>query len=321
LVRGDEVLEAAMARDVELPERGCKIGDVRDRVVSAHAYIGAEGVKGLLSDGAQLIVGGRIADPSVWVGAICHELGWELDDWDRVATATLAGHLLEGGIGRAAGDDGSLPTGYPYAVVTDDRLEISKLPGTGGPIDVMAGKRSLAHEIHDPTRYLTPDVTADLSQVTFERIGDNHIVARGARGSAPPESYRILVGLDLGWKVIGEVSFGGPRCVERANDQADKMSRLLDGLGDVIEDRRVDIHGVNAVFADAYVAGYPADCRLRVAVRVPTREHAEQVSTLYWQLYGNGGGGVSRAVERAIGVTPAFLDRDATRVTWEVQTA
>lgn len=317
VIHGDEVLEVAKRRNVELPERRSSINDPGNRVVFAHAYIGAEGVVGALEQDAQFVIGGRIADPSVWVGAICHELGWALDDWDRVATATLVGHLLEGGVGRAAGDE-ALKTGYPMATVTQDSVEVSKLEGTGGPIDLLAAKRSLAHEIHDPQRYLTPDVTADLSGVWFEETGKNRVRAHGATGAPKPERLRILVGLDLGWKVIGEVSFGGPRCVERAQAQGAKVTELLDRSGHQIEDRRVDIHGVNAVFGDAYVAGYPADCRLRVAVRVPTREEADDVANLYWQLYGNGGGGVSRVVERAIGVTPAFLDREDVNVTWEV---
>ena len=292
-----------------------------ERAISAHAYIGAGAIVELLSEEAQFIIGGRIADPSVWAGAVCHELGWALDDWDRVAQATLVGHLLEGGIGRAAGLDPSLPTGYPMAVVTDDRLEITKLEGTGGPIDLLAAKSALAHEIHDPTRYLTPDVTADFSDVAFEEVGANRVVAHGAKGSPPPDKYRILVGLDLGWKVIGEVSFGGPGCVERARDGGEKMIALLGDLRDEVEDTRVDIHGVDAVFGDAFRGGYPADCRLRVAARTVSREGADAVANLYWQLYGNGGGGVTRTTERAIGVTPAFLARDDVDVSCEVVTA
>lgn len=321
VIRGDDVLQAAMDRDVELPERGCRIKELGDRAISAHAYIGAESIVELLEQDAQLIIGGRIADPSVWVGAVCYELGWALDDWDRVATATLVGHLLEGGVGRAPGPDASLPTGYPWAIVSDDSLEVTKLEGTGGPLDLLAAKTSLAHEIHDPTKYLTPDVTADFSDVHFEEVGSNRVRAHGARGGPRPEGYRILVGLDLGWKVVGEVSFGGPGCVERAQESGHKMSELLAGLGDEIEDQRIDIHGVNAVFGDAIQGGYPADCRLRVAARAASREGADTAANLYWQLYGNGGGGVTRAIDRAIGVTPAFLGRDDVEVSTEVVTA
>jgi hypothetical protein len=321
VIRGDDVLEAARAADVELPERGCRISTVPDEVVSAHAYIGAEGVVATLEQGAALVIGGRLADASVWVGPICHELGWSLDDHDRVALATLAGHLLEGGLGRKSRGGPPLPIGYPYAEVRDGSIELAKLPGTGGPLDREAAKVGLAHEIHDPRRYLTPDVVADLSGVTFEEVGPNRVRAHGVTGAPPTDSYRVLVGLDMGWKVVGEVSFGGRRCVERANLSADQMDVLLDTLGAEIQDRHTSIHGVNAVFGDQLKGGYPADCRLRMAVRVRTADGAKQAADMFWRLYGNGGGGVTRAVDRAIGVTPALLPRDAVDVTWEVLTA
>ncbi len=158
------------------------MGDLGSSVISAHVYVGAETVVEAFDRGAQFVLGGRLADPSVWVGAICHELGWALDDWDRVAAATLVGHMLEGGIGRRPGKDLSLPVGYPLAEVTDDHIEFAKLPGTGGPIDRKAAKLSLAHEIHDPTHYLTPDVVADLSDVDFEEVGPNRVLGTWREG-------------------------------------------------------------------------------------------------------------------------------------------
>ncbi len=322
LIHGDDVLDAVKAADCELPERGCRISDVSDRLISAHAYIGAGPVAACFDDGAQFVIGGRIADPSVWVGAICHALGWPLDDWDRVATATLVGHLLEGGIGRRPGADVSLPLGYPLATVTEDgAVEISKLPGTGGPLNVPMAKLSLAHEIHDPTRYLTPDVVADVAGVWFEQRGDDRVRVHGATGSAPTDTYRVLVGLDLGWKVVGEVSFGGPGCVERARRQADEMRKLLANYADVVDETRYDIHGVDALFEDAYQGGYPADCRLRVASRVLTRDAADEIADVYWRLYGQGGGGVTRMIDRNIGVTPALLPRNAVDIEHEVISA
>jgi hypothetical protein len=323
VIRGDDVLDAVRAADVDLPEFGCRYSDVAGRVISAHAYIGAAAVLETLRAGARVVIGGRLADPSVWGGPICFELGWDLDEYDRVATATLAGHLLEGGLGRRPSpDDRHLPTGYPCATVTDDGgLVFSKLAERSGPLDLRAGRLGLAHEILDPRRYLTPDVTADFSQVYFEEEGPNRLRAFGATGAAPPDTYRVLVGLDLGWKVVGEVSFGGPRCVERAAEQGEMIKGLLAPWSHDIDDLLISTHGVDAVFLGARPGGYPADCRLRVAARVGSREGAEEVAEIYWRLFGNGGGGVTRAVDKAIGVTPAFLPADQVRVETEVVTS
>ncbi|HWE57177.1 MAG TPA: acyclic terpene utilization AtuA family protein [Acidimicrobiales bacterium] len=320
VVRGDDVLDAVRAADVELPEMGCRYRDMADQVISAHAYIGAEPVVEALDQGAQIVLGGRLADPSVWVGPICYELGWSLTDWDKVAMATLAGHLLEGGIGRRPSEpDRHLPLGYPLATVDEDgQLTLSKLDGRSGPIDLKAGRLGMAHEIHDPRRYLTPDVTANFSEVGFTEVGPQQLRAYGATGSPPPDSYRVLVGLDLGWKVVGEVSFGGPGCVERAAEQGEVVKSLLSRWSDQIDDLLISTHGVDAVFLGAIKGGYPADCRLRIAARIRSREAAEDVAEIYWRLYGNGGGGVTRAIDKAIGVTPAFLPRSSVDLEMEV---
>ena len=101
---GDDVLAQVLAENVELPELGCRVADIKDKVVSAHAYIGADSVVELLQRDASFILGGRLADPSLFVGPICHELGWALDEWDRVATATVVGHLLECGTYSTGGN-------------------------------------------------------------------------------------------------------------------------------------------------------------------------------------------------------------------------
>jgi len=133
VVHGDDVKDAVLDRDVALPELGCRVSDIEERLVSAHAYIGAEPIVELLTCDCQVILGGRIADPSVYVGPICHELNWALDDWDRVGTATLVAHLLECGIGRGERDDALREPGYPLAIIDQDgSTEITKLPGTEG---------------------------------------------------------------------------------------------------------------------------------------------------------------------------------------------
>ena len=323
VIHGDEVLDEIRAADVDLPEFGCRYSDVAGRVISAHAYIGAAAVVDTLQAGARIVIGGRLADPSVWVGPICFELEWDLDDHDRVATATLAGHLLEGGLGRRpSAADRHLPTGYPFATLTDDGgLVFSKLDERSGPLDRRAGRLGLAHEILDPRRYLTPDVTADFSHVYFEEEGPTRLGAFGATGGPPPDTYRVLVGLDLGWKVVGEVSFGGPGCVERAAEQGEVIKGLLAPWSHEIDDLLISTHGVDAVFLGARPGGYPADCRLRVAARVGSREAADEVAEIYWRLFGNGGGGVTRAVDKAIGVTPAFLPANQVHVETEVVVA
>ena len=278
VIRGDEVRQAVLDHDIALPEMGCRVSDMESRLVSAHAYIGAEPIADLLAEGCQVVIGGRIADPSVYVGPICHELGWALDDWDRVATATLVAHLLECGIGRGAKADPLAEPGYPMATVTESgEVEITKLPGTDGRIDATAVKLHLGYEVHDPSAYLTPDISVDFSHVWVTDLG--------ARGNPRPDTLKVLVGLDLGWKVVAEVSLGGRGCVERAEIAAEITRRRLEPVWDRISDSRSDIHGYNALFGNQLRGGYPADVRLRVAFRCDTREATDAAVRAGNQLY------------------------------------
>jgi hypothetical protein len=333
VIKGDDVLDRALALNVELPERGCRIGDLGNRIVSANAYIGAEAIVGALAEGAQFVLGGRIADPSCWVAPICHELGWRLDDWHRLGKATAVAHLLECGIQATGGNFEDPPhlmtadpvhLGFPMAEITDDEIIITKLPGTGGEVSPNTLKTQIGYEVHDPAGYLTPDVTADFSQISFTQVGKDRVRVDGATGSQRPETLKVLVGVDRGWKVDAGLTHGGPGCVERAKRCIEILKGRLEPLADAIEEIRFDLVGMNSLFGDRINAGYPAEVRLRVAARVNDRDVAERISyeTIYLALGPTGGAAAAPGqIARAIGCTPALIPRGAVDVGWEVLTA
>jgi hypothetical protein len=325
VIRGGDVLDIIRGSDISLPELGTSTSAITDQIVSANAYIGADLVVECLADGAQIVLGGRLADPSLFVGPICYEMGWKLDDWNRVADATLIGHLLECGTHGTGGNFEDPPyrvlrdphnLGYPLAEIDDSGMVITKLDGTGGAVDERIVKTQLYYEIHDPTAYLTPDVTADFSQVTIAEVGRDRMRVGNARGRERPATLKVLVGIDQGWRSIGEMSYAGPGCVERATRAGEIVAKRLEPLGDDIIEFRVDLHGVNAIHHGAIVAGYPAEARLRVAARCATRQAAvaaaQEVELLYFGPAG--GGGCVTSVTSAIGVTPAYLPRDSVKL-------
>src|SRR5829696_6628591 len=106
--------------------------------------------------------------------------------------------------------------GFPLAEVEDGSVVVTKLDGTGGAVDERTMKTQVYYEIHDPAAYLTPDVTADFSTVSFEDLGGDRVRLGGARGRPRPTHLKVLVGVNQGWKATGEMSYGGPGCVERA---------------------------------------------------------------------------------------------------------
>ncbi|GAA3759328.1 DUF1446 domain-containing protein [Plantactinospora mayteni] len=329
VIRGDDVHDLVTRLDCALPELGTTVGALGDRIVSANAYIGAAPIVDCLREDAQIVLGGRLADPSLFVGPICHELGWDLTDWDRVGHATMVGHLLECGVHSTGGNFEDPPyrlvpdphnLGYPLADVDDGSVVVTKLPGTGGAVDELTMKTQLYYEIHDPARYLTPDVTADFTGVTIEDLGDNRVRLSGARGREWPSHLKVLVGVDQGWKAVGEMSYGGPGCADRARRAEEIVRARLDAFGSDIDDLRVDLQGVGSLFGDRLVGGEPTEVRLRLAVRTPNLEAARaavhEVELLYFGPAG--GGGATGSVVPALGVTPAYVPREQVRLETEV---
>jgi len=330
VVRGDDVLQQVLAADLDLPEMGRRAGELRERIVCANAYIGAESIVAALEADAGFILGGRFADPSLFVGPICHELGWALDDWPRLGSATLVGHLLECGVHGAGGNFEDPPfrlvpdphdLGLPYAEMAgEDDIVISKTPGSGGAIDERVVKTQLLYEIHDPAAYLTPDVTADFSQVTVAEVGPDRVRVGGAGGRRRPATLKVLVGLDLGWKAVGEISYAGPGCLDRARRGEEIVRRRLAGLGPAVEELRCDLVGLNSVAGGVVAGGPPPEVRLRVAARCATRPAAEQVVYESELLYFGpaGAGGATGSVVPLLGVTPAYLPRSEVRIETEL---
>ena len=329
VIHGDDVRALVADLDAELPELGTTVGALGDRVVSANAYVGADGIVDCLRQDAQIVLGGRLADPSLFVGPICHELGWELDDWDRLGHATLVGHLLECGVHSTGGNYEDPPyrvvpdphnLGFPLADVEDGTVTVTKLPGTGGAVDAMTMKTQIYYEIHDPASYLTPDVTADFSGIEIDDLGDNRVRITGARGRARPETLKVLVGVDQGWKATGEMSYGGPGCVERARRAEEIVRKRLEPYADDIDELRIDLQGVDSLFGDRMPGGYPSEVRLRMAARTPSldvaRTAAHETELLYFGPAG--GGGNVTSVLPAIGVTPAYVPRELVPVRTEV---
>lgn len=334
VITGDDVRDRVVELDLELPEHGCRVSEVVDQVVAANCYVGAEGIVALLGEGAQFIMGGRIADPSLFVGPICHELGWALDDWVRLGIATVAGHVLECGP-QASGAVFADPPyqvipangrfGFPYAEIDEaGDIVVSKLPGTGGVVNEHTVKLQLGYEIHDPKRYLTPDVTADLSQASVEQIAADRVRITGISGTERPETLKVLVGLDLGWKVTNDLGFAGPGCVERARFAEELFRQRIASLESEIVQMRCDVVGLNSIVGDTMAAVVPNEVRLRIAARCRTEAAAKAIlfETMYipWSTAGATGIG-NPVVAPMIGVTPAYIPRSDVELQWQVYDA
>lgn len=322
LVHGDDVGDDA---EVRAAAQGLD-------VVSANAYLGAEPIAEALRAGAQVVVCGRVADPSLVLGPALAHFGWALDDWDRLAGATMAGHLLECGA-QVCGGYFAVPglkevpdlhrVGYPIAELhADGHCVITKPPGSGGRIDRHTVTEQLLYELHDPAAYLTPDVVADIGQAELDETGPDRVRLRGVRGHARPPTLRVNICHAAGWLAEGEISYAGVQAEARARLAADILRRRLHDAGPL----RVDLIGALSVLADdagRMLADWPdrgaRDVRLRVALNSSDRATAERLCRELTALYTcgpAGGGGVRTALRPRLDIRSIALPRERVRAGW-----
>jgi hypothetical protein len=334
VVDGDDLSGAAMRPLLQaaLRDAGADVDAVVGTLVSANVYIGADSIADALLAGADIVVAGRVADPSLVVGPALAHFGWARDDWNRLARATMAGHLLECGAQVSGGyyaDPGykDVPDlahiGYPIAEIdADGHCTITKPPGTGGRIDQHTVKEQLLYEVHDPAAYLTPDVVADLTEARVVELGPNRVRLEGVRGHPRPPTLKANVFCEQGWLAEGEISYAGARAEGRARLAGEVLRERLRSLGPL----RVDLIGAGSVLGDdagVWLAEQPhgeaRDVRLRVALIHLEKASAERLLREVTALYTcgpAGGGGVRTGLRQRLSTQSCFVPRPDIRTTF-----
>jgi hypothetical protein len=168
--------------------------------VTANAYLGAWGIVAALEAGADVVVTGRVADASLVAGPAAWQFGWAADDWDRLAGAVVAGHVLECGTQATGGNyafldelPGTRPPGFPIAeVAADGSAVVTKHPGTGGLVSAGTVTAQLLYEIGGPA-YVSPDVVARFDTVRIEEVGPDRVRLSGTRGEPAPDRLKVAV--------------------------------------------------------------------------------------------------------------------------------
>lgn len=334
VISGDDVLYLVRDLDPEIPDLGVTAGQLGDDLLSANAYLGAAPIVECLEAGAQFVLGGRIADAALFAAPVMHHFGWDSKDWDRVAHATLVGHVLECGTQSTGGYFADPPwrevpdlanLGNPYIEVGRDSAVVTKLPGTGGFVDRRTVGLQVAYEVQDPRAYLTPDVTADFADVVCEEVGTDRVRLSGAHGRAAPETAKVMVAVDRGYRAVAEIGYAAAGCLERAQLAIEVLQNSLDHLVSDLEEVRFDIVGVNALVGAGYAtSGYPAEVRVRAAARTRSRSVAEEFTYAVERLYVHGpagGGGATRTVVPALSVYPTYVPAELVVPSIEVVTA
>ena len=322
-IEGDDVSALVPANQPFMDEPGT-LADVGLPVVGMNAYLGADAIVPALQAGADVIIGGRLADPSMFLAPLAHRFGWEATDMPRMGAGTLVGHLLECGMQITGGyfadpgvkDVANLAQcGYPIAEVQADGVAIiTKLDGTGGCVTPATVKEQLLYEVHDPARYLTPDVTADFSRVQIAGAGTDRVQVSQASGTARPQTLKVTVGFDGGFQGEAGVSYAGPAAQERGRLATEVVRERLSKVHGIASDLRIDLIGVSSLFATAGVSAYDAqDVRLHVTLRSRAKEDAE---LMLWEIESllccgpAGGGGFRGSIVPCVMTKSVLIERE-----------
>jgi len=333
-VSGDSVLEhldalRAAGEPLVHMDTGAGIDTVRSRMLFANAYLGAQPIVRALEQGADIVLTGRVADAALSLAPLVHELGWQWDDWDKLALGLTVGHLLEcsgqgsGGNFGSASEWAQIPDyahlGYPIAEVSEDASALfTKAPGTGGRISFDTLRQQLLYEVHNPHAYFSPDVVLDMGTLKFDDQGSDRVKLTGASGAPRPQQLKIVGGYHDGWMGTGIIGFSWPQAYAKCEKAAETINTLVAERGWPVEETNIEYIGYNSLLgaqADPTYRDQLNECFLRMTIRTQDRKVADAYGRLFpWLgLSGPPYVGSMKGVQSAkqlLGIWPTLVKRE-----------
>lgn len=332
VVEGDDILGKIDLAQAERWDGDGRMGEPTGELIAINVYLGAQAIAKAISDGAQVVVTGRVADSALALGPLVAHFNWDWQDLDLMAAGTLVGHLLECGSQISGGffaDPGfkNVPEpeniGFPIAEVEDDgSFIITKPVNTGGVVDLRTVKEQLLYEIHDPGAYLTPDVTLDITEVYLQEVAENRVLVRGARGHTPSLQLKATVSYLSDWRGEAEISYAGPNALARADLAIDIIERRIRRRG-IKAAIRADIMGLSSVFDsddgalrqnELLRSDLLSDLRVRFAfvstAEKEVRRAIQEVTALYC-CGPAGGGGIRSSLSQRVHTHSYLIPRES----------
>lgn len=339
VITGDDLLphlDSLLAQGHQLAnmDTGASLETVRDRVLSANAYIGSGPIVEALGMGANIVITGRSTDTALTMAPLRYEFQWGPTDWDRLAAGIVAGHIIECGAqcsgGNCLHEWQTIPDlaniGYPIVDAhADGSFEIVKHPGTGGRISVPSIKEQLVYEMGDPSSYITPDVIADFTSIRLEATGADRVRVFGIVGRPPTEFLKVSLAYRAGYKAVGTLVYAWPDALAKAASADRVLRERLDRLGLRFDTILTEYVGANATHGPLVGSGQqPPEVQLRIGVRSENRAMVERFTREIAPLVLNGpptvtgfAGGRPK-VEEIVAYWPALIDKRVIQTAVEV---
>jgi hypothetical protein len=339
VVTGDDLLPRlddliASGHPLANMDTGEPLDAVRDRVLSANAYIGSVPIVVALERGANVVVTGRSTDTALTMAPLRHEFGWAADDWDRLAAGIIAGHIIECGAQCSGGnclyDWRNIPdlanVGYPIVEArADGTFVVTKHPGTGGRINVPSVTEQLVYEMGDPRSYITPDVVADFTSIKLAPDGDDRVRVFGISGRPATDKLKVSIAYRAGYKAVGSLVYAWPDALDKATLADRVMRERLDAMGLRFDQVLTEFVGVSAAHGPLSVStGEAPEVQWRIGVRSSDRKAVERFTREIAPLVLNGpptvtgfAGGRPK-VEEIVAYWPALVDKSVVRTRVEI---
>ena len=339
VVLGDDIhsrLDDLLERNIFLNnmETGQPLSDIRDRILSANAYIGAFPLAEALATGADVVIAGRSTDTALALAPMVHRFDWKDTDWNLLAAGTIAGHIVECGAqctgGNCQVDWQNIPdmanVGYPIIEADPDgTFVITKHKNTGGRITTDVLKEQLLYELGDPAEYITPDCVADFTSIHLTSAGTDRVRVSGIRGGPPTMFLKVSISYSDGWKALGTLVYSWPDALAKAKAADSIVRERLRNLGLEFEDIYTEFFGYNACHGPAArPPDDPPEIQLRIGVRGHDRKAVDRFTRELIPLVLNGpptatGFGEGRPpVREVVAYWPALVPRDEIETRVEV---
>jgi hypothetical protein len=333
VVSGDDLLgrlDGLLARGHTLQnlDTGRPLRDVRDRVLSANAYLGAGPIVAALRQGANIVITGRVTDTGLTLAPLIHAFDWHTSDWDRMAAGTVAGHIIECGAQASGGnclvDWQQIPDlaniGYPIVEArADGSFEIVKHPRTGGRIDVAGVTEQLVYEMGNPREYITPDGVADFTTIQLSQVRKDRVRVSGVRGKAATDKLKVSIAYFYGYKAVGTLVYAWPDALEKAQAADRVLRQRLKDLKLDVEAIHTEFVGVDATHGrlarEAWRAAQVPEVQLRIGVRARSEAPVERFTREIAPLILNGPPSVTGFAggrpkpEEIVAYWPALIDK------------
>ena len=333
VVYGDDVLSIIKDDDTNVDyshlETKTPLNQVKDCLTTANAYLGAKGIVDAINQGAHIIVTGRVADPSMTVAPCIASFKWSFNDYDKLAGATVAGHLIECGTQVTGGVctnwleiENQENIGFPVVEVNSDgSFTVTKPLNTGGVVNEQTVKEQLLYEISDPKNYLSPDVIVDFTTLSLNVVGKDRVTLKGAKGKEPPKKYKVNATYQSGYRLEAFLGCFGHLAALKAYKTGEVIFKKVKNAGFNLDKTSIECLGSLDIVPGVFKKKDDIqECVLRISAMDKEKAGLEYLSKEIAPMITNGPQGLTGytsgrpKIREVFGFWPCLIERDLARV-------